>query len=99
MALSTASTWPWCRGAVLDDFEGVFDRDELLPFENASDGIDLLARQFGQVGKCALARFLALGIPIGLTEQNGGFGVAVGHDIDVHGYYIHYLNMYNNKQL
>ncbi len=85
-------------GAVLDDFEGVFERNELLPLEYASDGIDLLARQFGQVGKCALARFLALGIPIGLTEQNGGFGVAVGHDIDVHGYYIHYIGIYNNNK-
>ena len=54
-------------GAVLDDFEGVFERNELLPLEYASDSIDLLARQFGQVGKCALARFLALGIPIGLA--------------------------------
>ena len=51
-----------------------------------------------RLGKCALARFLALGIPIGLTEQNGGFGVAVGHDIDVHGYYIHYISIYNNNK-
>ena len=27
-------------GAVLDDFEGVFERNELLPFENAFNGVD-----------------------------------------------------------
>ncbi len=42
-------------GAVLDDFEGDFNRDELFPFENASDGVDCVHGQFGQVSERALA--------------------------------------------
>ena len=47
-------------GAVLDDFEGVFERNELLPLEYASDGIDLLARQFGRLASVRLRGFLLL---------------------------------------
>ena len=72
------------------NLEDVLDRDEFFSLENPSNGVDLLAWQFGQVGNCALARFLAFGVAKGLTEQNGGFGVAVGHNVDMHGYYILY---------
>ena len=41
-------------GAVLDDFEGVFERNELLPLEYASDGIDLL--ELGSLDRLASVR-------------------------------------------
>ena len=37
----------------------------------------------GEVGQGALAGFLALAE--GLAEEDGGRGVAVGNDVDVHG--------------
>ena len=47
----------------------------------------------GSLDRLAIVRlrgFLLFGVAKGLTEQNGGFGVAVGHNVDVHGYYILY---------
>ena len=68
-------------GAVLDDFEGDFNRDELFPFENASDGVDCVHGQFGQVSERALADVSAH--PIRLTQQDRGGRVAIGDDVDM----------------
>ena len=83
-------------GAVLDDFEGVFERNELLPFENAFNGVDCVHGQFGQVSKRALADVSTH--PIGLTQQDGRLRVAIGDDVDMHAHY-NSINNVNNLWL
>ena len=53
-------------------------------FEQDSEPFDEGGGPFGEVGQCALADFA--GVAIGLAKQDGGWGVAVGDGLDVHGY-------------
>ncbi len=69
-------------GAVLEDLEDIIDRHEIFTLENASDGIDLIHGQLGQVGERAFPDIFAL--PIRLSEQDGRFGVSIGDDVDMH---------------
>ena len=93
MALSTASTWPWSREPFSTIFEGVFERNELLPFENAFNGVDCVHWQFGQVSKRALADVSTH--PIGLTQQDGSLELRIGDDVDMHAHY-NSINNVNN---
>ena len=60
MALSTASTWPWCREPFSTISKASSSETSFCPLEYASDSIDLLARQFGQVASVRLRGFLLL---------------------------------------
>ena len=52
--------------------------------EQCSESFDEMLRQPGEVGECA---FLDLSVQsVGLSEQDGGRRVAVGHAFDVHGF-------------
>ena len=70
----------------MEDLKDIIGRDEIFTFENASDRIDLIHGQLGKVGERAFPDILSF--PIRLSEQDGRFGVPIGHDIDMHGYYI-----------
>ena len=82
-------------GAVLEDLKDIIGRDEIFTFENASDRIDLIHGQLGQVGERAFADFLTLAVR--LSEQDGRFGVSIGDDVDMHAHINNILII--NKQL
>ena len=79
-------------GAVLEDLEDIIDWYEIFTLENASDSIDLILGQLGQVGDRSFVDFLTLAVR--LSEQDGWFGVPIGDDIDMHGYYIRLYILY-----
>ncbi len=56
-------------GTVLEDLKDIINRDEIFTLENASDAIDLIHGQLGQVGERAFPDIFAL--PIRLSEQDG----------------------------
>jgi hypothetical protein len=47
-------------GTVGHNLEDVFDCDEFFSLENASDGVDLLAGQFGEVGEVYMKELYVL---------------------------------------
>ena len=69
------------------DLEGVFGGDQGLALEEAVEGFDsggVSAVEFGEVGEGA---FLGDSVfAVGLAEEDGGQGVAVGDVVDEHGY-------------
>jgi len=69
-------------GAVLEDLKDIIDGDELFTLENASDGINLIHGQLGQVGERAFPDIFAL--PIRFSEQDGRIGVPIRDDVNVH---------------
>ena len=64
--------------------EPILGRDQALVAQQAAEGFDFLLGPIGEIGQGALARFIPFAP--GFAEEDGGRGVAVGHDIDVHGY-------------
>ena len=68
-----------------DDVEGVPEAGHRgAPLEQDAQSLDESGRPAGEVGEGALLDLAALAI--GLAEQDGGRGGAVGHGFDVHGY-------------
>jgi hypothetical protein len=62
------------------DDEGVLGADELVPPQEAAEGLDLLRGPIGEIRESALAD-LAFFAP-GLAQENGGGGVAVRDALD-----------------
>ena len=56
--------------------------DQGFVAQQATEGLDFLRRPGGKVGQGALASFVALAPAF--AEEDGGRGVAVGNDGDVH---------------
>ena len=57
---------------------------DLAPLEQSADAVDDLRGEFGEVGEGGAADALALAF--GVAEEDGGWAVAVGDDIDVVGH-------------
>jgi hypothetical protein len=64
--------------------EQILGRDQALVAQQAAEGFDFLLGPSGEIGQGALAGFVPFAP--GFAEEDGGRGVAVGDDIDVHGY-------------
>ena len=64
------------------DFKQGVARNQSFALENPSDRLDLIHWQRGEVGEGAFADASALAV--GLAQQDGGRGGAVGDDVDVH---------------
>ena len=62
--------------------EQVLGRNQRLIAQHAAQGFDLVLGPIGEVGQGALAGFLALAPAF--AQEDGGRGVAVGDDVDVH---------------
>ena len=71
-------------GEAADAGEGVLGRDEAVAAEDAAEGLDGGVGELGEVGEGALPDFP--GVTVGLSEEDGGRRVAVGHAVDIHGY-------------
>src|SRR5215469_17308819 len=64
--------------------EQIVGRDQGFVAQQATEGLDFLWGPGGKVGQGALAGFVALAPAF--AEEDGGRGVAVGDDGDVHAY-------------
>ena len=72
-------------GQGADDVEGVLEAGHRgASLEQDAQSLDESGRPAGEVGEGALLDLAALAI--GLAEQDGGRGGAIGHGFDVHGY-------------
>ena len=71
-------------GQTSDAGEGVFGIDELLAAEDAAERLDGGGGELGEVGEGALLD--AAVFAVGLAEEDGGRGGAIGHALDIHGY-------------
>ncbi len=65
--------------------EGFFGGDEAVAAEDAADGFDGGVGELGEVGEGALPA--AARVAAGLAEEDGGRGIAVGDDINIHEYH------------
>ena len=63
--------------------EQILRRDQGLVAQQAAQGFDFLLGPVGEVGQGALAGLGALASAF--AQEDGGRGVAVGDDIDIHG--------------
>src|SRR5262249_46475880 len=72
-------------------FEELAHRHQPFALERSTNCIYLLGRQRREIGQCALANLLALAER--LAQQDRGRRVAVGHDVDMHGYFSHVYRM------
>ena len=68
-----------------DNLEGGVERGQCdASLEQGSEPFNEVVRPLGEVCECA---FLDLSVlPVGLSQQDGWWGVAVGHPFDVHGF-------------
>src|SRR6266540_1071904 len=82
-------------GESADDAEYVVDADEGFPLEKTAEGLDPVFGPMGEIRERFLDDFSVLAMA--LAEQDGWWGVAVGHRFDVHGNYVHYTTT-NIKQ-
>ena len=64
--------------------EGVFGVDESLTAEDAAQRFDGGGRQLGEVGEGALLDVAAGAV--GLAQEDGWGGGAIGHALDIHGH-------------
>ena len=69
-------------GQGLSGGEQIVGGDQGFVAQQAAEGLDFLRRPGGKVGQGALTGFVALAPA--LAEEDGGRGVAVGDDGDIH---------------
>ena len=65
-------------------FENIVDGDESFSLEDTAQCLDLIQGKTGEIRQ----RTFTYGFPvtIGFPKQNSGFGIAIGHNIDMHVY-------------
>ena len=71
-------------GQRAEDGEGFADRHQCLALDHPAQVVDLLGGPIGEIGQGHLTDLAALAN--GLAQEHGGRGVAVGHNVDIHGH-------------
>jgi hypothetical protein len=75
------------------EMERFIRSDQQIAFEDAAEAIDLFSRPVGEVGEGTFVD--AAGLAEAFAQEDGGWGVAVGDRLHVHGNMIsQYFNKY-----